>query len=657
MSTRLFIKSLEVVTSQRRASSSYEPNRREFVEGLNLLIGPPGSGKSTVIELIRFGLGMNARKTPVVEKVYGVYVEVRLRERLLLLYRSTLTPSEVHARDMSLDRDIGAFPVTSKNPDETTIGKQLMVWLGLPPDVEFTSSTGQRKSLSFEHVWEYVHVPQTDIDQRIARHDAPGLTPRRMRLFQLLFDLIDGELQRLEQSLLEAKREQDEAKSRQEGVLAFTERASLPSTKDLREKLSEALQRRERLSESLAELRSAMGTRDDRVLTLRGMLEANRNNTLRTQAALRELAQVQEDRQERANGLRRSLERLQRLHSANDLLAPIEFSQCPRCMQDIDGRHTPAGTCRLCLQPEPSTEEDRGKTSPDGELPILIPGESSAQEVQLAAQQEEILSLINQAERERQTLRGHLDELGEGNREIREEIELLTGTGGPHVEELSRLTAGLARVDGEVDQLRRSLDIDRQVASFRDDFDQAVLETRAAQENKKEHETRLRHRAQDLFARLSRSYDDLLHDLGTPNAVRGEISSKDYLPHIDDKRFDRVNLSGGNQIPFIVGYWLTLHEKALANPRYLLPSCLILDSPQKSLGPLQPLSHGLYEQFRRITENSARPFQLFVLDTDLPGGFDPGSSLIRIDYSFPGIPGVRYSGPENQPQVEDMEDW
>ena len=658
MSTRFFIKSLEVVTSQQRLSPPYEPNRREFVEGLNLLIGPPGSGKSTVIELIRFGLGMNARKTPVVEKVDGVYVEVRVGEHALLLYRSTLSHSEVHARDISLDRDIGVFPVTSKNPDETTIGKQLMVWLGLPPDVEFTSSTGQRRSLSFEHVWEYVHVPQTDIDQRIARHDATGLTPRRMRLFQLLFDLIDGELQRLEQSLLEAKREQAEAKSRQEGVLAFTERASLPSTMDLRGQLSEALQRRDRLSESLSELRSAMGTRDDRVLTLRGMLEANRNNTLRTQAALRELAQVQKDRQEHANGLRKSLERLQRLRSANDLLTPIEFSQCPRCMQDIDGRHTPAGTCRLCLQPEPLTEEeDPGETSPDGELPLLVPGESGAQEVQLAAQQEEILSLIDQAERERQTLRSHLDELREGNHEIREEIELLTGTGGLHVEELSRLTEGLARVDGEVAQIRRSLDIDRQVASFRDDFDQAILETRSAQENKKEHETRLRHRAQDLFARLSQSYDDLLHDLGTPNAVRGEISSKDYLPRIDEKRFDRVNLSGGNQIPFIVGYWLTLHEEALVNPRYLLPNCLILDSPQKSLGPLQPLSHGLYEQFRRITANSARPFQLFVLDTDLPDGFDPGSSLIRVDYSFPGIPGVRHSGPENQPQVEDMEGW
>ena len=54
MSTRFFIKSLEVVTSQQRLSPPYEPNRREFVEGLNLLIGPPGSGKSTVIELIRF---------------------------------------------------------------------------------------------------------------------------------------------------------------------------------------------------------------------------------------------------------------------------------------------------------------------------------------------------------------------------------------------------------------------------------------------------------------------------------------------------------------------------------------------------------------------------------------------------------------------------
>ncbi|WP_150241193.1 AAA family ATPase [Nocardiopsis quinghaiensis] len=660
MSTRFLIRALEVATDRWHTPRRREPHRREFDEGLNLLIGPPGSGKSTVIELIRFGLGMNARKTPVVEKVRGVHVEITVGERLLRLYRSTVSHGEVRAHDMSLGRDIGTFPVTSNDPDETTIGKQLMVWLGLPSDVDFTSG-GQRRTLSFEHVWEYVHVPQTDIDQRIARHDATGLTPRRMRLFQLLFDLIDEELQQLEQLLLEARKEHTEAKNRNEGVTAFTERASLPPAADLRGRLSEALQRRERLSGALSELRSTMGTRDDRVLTLRGMLAANRNNALRTQAALRELTQVQASRQEHANGLRRSLERLQRLRSANDLLAPIEFSQCPRCMQDVDGRSTPAETCRLCLQPEPPTEEEaREKSSSDGELPLLIPGESGAQEVQLAAQREELLSLISQGERERQTLLGHLDELAEGNREIREEEELLTGTGGPHVEELSRLTEGLARVDGEVEQLRHSLDLDRQVQSFRDDVERAGLEARAAQENKKGHEAYLRRQAQGLFARLSRSYDRLLHDLGTPNALRGEISPKDYLPHIDEKRFDSVNLSGGNQIPFIVGYWLTLHEEALGNPLYLLPGCLILDSPQKSLGPLQPLSQRLYEQFRRITANSERPFQLFVLDTDLPDGFDPGSSLISVDYPSPGIPGIHHAGPENQPHVEDMEgmeDW
>ncbi|MFJ9557838.1 AAA family ATPase [Nocardiopsis sp. NPDC101807] len=656
MSTRFRINALEVETDRPE-----EHSRREFASGLNLIIGPPGSGKSTIIELIKFGLGLKFRKTPVVDqKVHRVHVEIEAGTQELRLTRSSLTPGEVLVHDLTLQEDIGGYPVSSDDAEVPTIGKRLLEWLGIRDDVDFTVN-GQRDTLTFAHVWDYVHVPQSDIDQRIAHHDASALKQRRIRLFQLLFDMIDQQLQELEEQLLKARELLRQAQRRDEGVTVLRERASLPSGAELRQNLADTQRHRTRLTESLRGLRSAMGTRDDRVLTLQGLLESNRNSILRTQEVLQSLEETQAKRRSRVTELEGALDRVQRVNSASALLAPIEFSQCPRCTQSIVEREisVPENTCQLCLQEEfsePTQNEGfRRKQGREGELPLIIPGESGAQELQLASQREEILSLRSQGEREREALNSHLRQLEAGNRELREEIELLTGGNGPHIEELSQVREALARAEAEIEKLEQALDVDLQIASFQVDVNRAEAKVSTAANAQRNRQEYLRRSNENLFENLSTLYNDLLHALHTPNVAEGKISLEDYLPYIDDARFDRVNISGGNQIPFIVGYWLTLHSTALSNPNYHLPSCLILDSPQKSLGPLQSLSFNIYTKIQAIAGARGNPFQLFVVDTNLPTGFEPAHGVISVDYESPGIPRITHAGHENIPLVEDME--
>ncbi|SIO85595.1 AAA family ATPase [Nocardiopsis sp. JB363] len=656
MSTRFRINALEIVTR-----NSGNPPRREFSSGLNLIIGPPGSGKSTIIELIKFGLGLKFRKTPVVErKVLEVRVEIEAGTQELQLTRSTVTPAEVLVHDLITQEDIGAYPVSTDDPEVPTIAKRLLSWLGIRDDVSFTVGK-KRDTLTFAHVWDYIHVPQSDIDQRIAHHDSSTLSQRRRRLFQLLFDMIDSELQELENQLLSAKDTLRQTQRRQEGVAAFQERAELPSESDLRRELDAAWQRRDRIAESLTEVRSAMGIHDDRVLTLQGLLGTNRSSIIRTQEVLRALNEVQTERNSRITELAESLDRAQRVNSSSSLLAPIEFSQCPRCMQSIDerGPSVPEHSCRLCLQdePEPTQGEDSDrKAKPEDTLPLVILGESGAQEVQLSQQREELLSLHAQGDREKATLTSHLEYLQEGNRELRSEIELLTGTNGPHTEELSRVREALATAEAEIGNLENFLGVNSQINSFQEDVTRAQNKVDSVQEERQSREEFVQNSNDELLEQMSQRYNGLLHSLRTPNVEQGRISTIDYLPYIDDTRFDRVNISGGNQVPFIVGYWLTLQSIALPNPNYRLPSCLILDSPQKSLGPLQTLSLNLYKRIQDIADAPENPFQVFVVDTNLPSDFEPAHGLIKVNYPSPGIPGITHRGPQDALLVEEMED-
>ncbi|GAB2500791.1 AAA family ATPase [Nocardiopsis aegyptia] len=645
MSTLFRVEALDLHTEQSTS------DRREFTTGLNLIIGSPGSGKSTMIELIRFGLGMRAQRTPVVEgSVRRVSVEIVAADRRLRLSRSVHTPGVVFVEDLDTQEDLGEFPVAPED-ERVRVGTALLRWLGIPADVE-VNVNGRRKVLTFDHVWEYMHVPQLEIDHSIARHDAASLTPRRKRVFDLVFGLIDERFQELDDRVAHAKAKHREARGRLEGVEAFAERADLPSPSELEDELREAERQRHRVTRALERLRSSLGARDDRVVALRGMLSSTQNAVSTANEALRLLDQTQRQRRDRLDELTASLTRVRRVRSADTFLSPIEFSQCPRCLQSLDEHRSSPGTCRLCLQPEPGTEVTRapraGHRHGDGQdaLPLAVPDEAGPQELQLSDQLDEIRILLERGEQERRVLESHRDELYEGLHELEEEVRLLTAAlGFPGSEELARVSEEVARAEAEAERISSLIRTVQHMASFTAESSAAETALRSAREELQHHQDHLRRTSRGLFADLTTLYADLLRDVNAPNVRDALIASDDYLPYIDGKKFDAVSISGGNRVPFIVSYWLALHSVALTSPNYPLPGFLVLDSPQKSLGPLQELSKNMYRLIQAMAEERDETFQVFVLDTDLPSDFTPDQDPLWLDYDHPGIRSIRHPGP------------
>lgn len=624
-----------------------EPDRRTFNKGLNLLIGDPGSGKSTIIELIRFGLGLKAQRTPVVERwVLRVIVDIVAGEHRLRLSRSVRTPGTVEVTDLESQEVLGEYPVTSGD-DEVGIGTALLRWLGIPSDVEVTVQ-GRRSVVTFAHVWEYMHVPQFEIDHSIARHDSPGHSTRRKRVFELLFGLVDERLIILEREVDEVKGRRREAQALLQGVDALIQRTELPPRDDLMSELSEAERRHQQLLRINDRMRSTLGAHDDRIVTLRGLLTTTRNTLARTDEALERLAETQQHRRTRSDELAAALARLDRVRIANDLLAPIEFSQCPRCLQEVHENRADPGACRLCLQEIPEEEtrrpgrRKRGNENGLDRLPLAVPGEATAQEAQLADQREEIRLLLRQGVQERESLQGYRGELLAEFRALEVELELLTsGLGFPGSEELARLAEQLAGAAAEIDRITALISTADHARSFATAYETANDDVAAAQDALDQYQEYLDSTSRGLFDDLTDIYDELLRDFATPNVHKARIDREDFLPYIDDKKFDSVSISGGNRVPFVVGYWLALQSEALSSPRYPFPGFLILDSPQKSLGPLQELSKNMYGHIQGMAAQREESLQIFVLDTNLPEGFTPFREPVRLSYENPGIRSIR----------------
>src|SRR5699024_10725406 len=159
------VKALELSTTKQDEPT----DRRTFHEGLNLLIGDPGSGKSTIVELIRFGLGVQYQRTLVMNKVEWVLVEIVVGRRHLGLKRWARPSRHVTVIDPKTREELATYPV-NPGDGEVGIGTALLEWLGIPSHVKVKLGV-QSRPVAFEDVWKYMHVRQTEIHHSIARHD------------------------------------------------------------------------------------------------------------------------------------------------------------------------------------------------------------------------------------------------------------------------------------------------------------------------------------------------------------------------------------------------------------------------------------------------------------------------------------------------------
>ena len=125
-----------------------------------------------------------------------------------------------------------------------------------------------------------------------------------------------------------------------QSVAESDERVATAALRELRGELSEAVDRE---TQTLRDLLSSAE---------RGLAEA-RELTVELAREARELA-----REKRR--VQQDIARLNRMVSAGERLANIEFVVCPRCTQSLTDRDIPVGQCRICLQ------EDIVADLPDG---------------------------------------------------------------------------------------------------------------------------------------------------------------------------------------------------------------------------------------------------------------------------------------------------
>ncbi|MFF2041787.1 hypothetical protein ACFVVX_15245 [Kitasatospora sp. NPDC058170] len=642
MATHLRFISLTVTTADTEKTYRFD-------QPATVVSGASGTGKSSLLMLLKYAIGGKAMLTPAVRNhVHSVRAEVVVGEQHMTLKR-TINDSRTGHVDI-LDPETltlrRTLPIRDSAGGES-LSDLLLEALRFPRESIATTREGKatERDLTFADLFTYVYRDARGIDQEVIGHLDTWFKSARTHLFKLMFGLTDSTVLELGK-LLGKLKEQLKAKTAEyESVQRFLAATDPRTDEELRAELADLRDMLQRADTALASLRHELQESSAADAVLRQELRTAIEDASKATQELLAAEELIEAREAVVAQIELDLSRLERSATAIEKLLPFHFVVCPRCMQRLDARPVPEGHCLVCLQPDPADDDVD---------PAAVQQTRNALEQQL----QEARTLLAADTEVLRTARERAQQAEFLTHSLRRQLDAQTrGMVSPHFEAIADASARGATLRASIDavtQLRdswaRARAIDQTVRDIK------ARRTRATADQK----ARLAELAarKGLVTDLSRNFDTMVAELRpAPWIESATIDSTTYLPLINNGSFETLQADGGGIVTCInVAYSLTLLEFGITHPDVLVPSLLIIDSPRKASGTNeqdQERGRRTYRRLQAIAETFGSQIQLIIADNDSAPVPSSTFGKIELDYDNPMVPGVAHPGPGHTGRAED----
>ncbi|MET7804122.1 AAA family ATPase [Micromonospora chersina] len=607
----------------------------DFPSDLTVLAGPTGVGKTTLLELIKFGFGGNGLLAPVsTEYVQDISLDVTIGSSRLRLTRGVDSEKRdtVRVFDLVTQERLPDHHVATGTP---SLNSLLMAALGLPDDMRAAARSGTSTKagarITFSDVFSYLYIPQSEINRDIASSKDGYLDPKRKSVFELLFGLTDPEILSMRSKVNTLSGDLANAERETRTVVEFLQASNTTGQ-------AEALRAYEaaRAEQAAAEaerdslLQEIEPITDRETQVLRDLLSEAERSLADARSAVVSLTRQEREYKSERRRVQTDIDRLMRMRDAGARLADIEFVVCPRCMQSLRDRAVPISSCRLCLQPDPVAGED----------------ELDQYEIrQLSSQLEEMdeqISIIY--EQLGATIRA-VEDREELVRKLSEDLDLRTSERvTPRLQAFTDASDRLASARTEQQHLELVLRQWDRVNDLTAEEDRLREERDGAKAAIERAESVIASRRAEILEALNEEFAATVGELGIPGVSSAGIHPTNYLPLLNGQRFDTVSKGGGIITATQVAYWISLLSVAVRQRDTAYPAFLLLDSPRLALNTAESLAAALY---RRIVAHSLANrgrVQVIIADNELPDEYRRGFSEIGFGYDHPTVSTVRHPG-------------
>jgi hypothetical protein len=604
-----------------------------FQPGVNLILGPVGSGKTSLLELMKYALGGSAVLSPAVQEgVLAAAVKIDVGDESAVLLRQIgSTTVTAHSADGGA---LGTYSVVAGR-SQPPISDLLLRLLDIPAlriPRSRRNPTGESSRLTFFDVYQYLYLSQTEIDRSVVSHLESYREPKRRATFELLYGLSNALLLDLEVQRGELREELANEQRRAEHIRAFLTAADQPDVDQLRRQreraaasLESAQAKVRALRESVRSESQAADPSRQRLAELEALQDLDRSRLQAATVGIQGLQGL-------AAQLDLDLQRIVKSIAADKILSGLEFKLCPRCLRIVDATRVQDGTCYLCLQPEDVAD-----------LRSHLEDESRRVE----QQRDETRELIAEDEREIAVLRDAIDSRAGEIASVRAAVDEGTANfvsprfaeieaSAAEVGSLATLVTDLEKANrlwvqhGAIEARARAfsaqiVEVDSQIAAARAALSDGIERVRT----------------------LSSMFGETLEQFQLPWLETASVDLQTYLPVVNGRSFEELS-SGGMKTLVNDAYHIAALRYALAYADSLLPLLQVIDSPRKNLGSGpedRALSSNLYRRIRAIQDAFGRDFQMIVADNDAPE-IARGYPTIGLSYQSPSVPFLHHPGPE-----------
>jgi hypothetical protein len=603
----LEVDSLELIGGDREIA---------FQAGLNVVLGPIATGKSTIVKLLRalFTSIPDDLAPEVQERVTSLRSTCRIGEaQWHILRRLVATDTAI----VEIVGDEETALVTARRPTPAhpeTLSDWLLQQLEMPRisvPAAPTRPESDPTPVTFSDYFNLCVLRGDEIDNCVFGHTHPYRDIKRKYVFEIVHGLYDSSLAELQSELRTTETELSYLRGEASAATRIFAGTELESIEAVRVARGARLRRQEELLREEAQLAAAAAAAQPASTVLRLQVEEVSNRLADATSKARTAEAQVADLESLVQQLRSQEGRLTRAAVAGEALVDFEFILCPRCGHQLAHGRGDDDTCVLCLQ-QPLA----------GVLPDALRSERARIEDQVVDTLDLIANRRNELESLLQdviTLRAQRTELG------RRLDDLTAGFVSDHQQQLTALAAERARVRSEIDKYTQFLVIleraenaairinqlsDRRT-TLRQSLENASAQLRVGQSN-----------ISALEARLL-MYLGRLEVPTFGGTLTAAIDRNTYLPIVSGRTFDSLS-SQGLQVLVNVAYALALHTVAV-DRNLPLPGLLVIDGPSSNVGTEGYDAARLADVYNLLSDVSrdyGDQLQILVVDNRVPPDTD-----------------------------------